>query len=216
MASLSVNIYWSKITTNRIQVENIGMVEKKNSISLDELCGRYLTFRDLIECGQTQTQLELVNTPQMPETYSALRLLAREVLDPVIDHFGHIRLSFGFCSKELANRIPGGTAPRVDQHAGHELNTRSEPICRRLGAAADFSVSNESMITVAAWIAVNTRFDRMYIYGDDRPLHVSVGPDNKRQVVDIHTLNDGRRIPRNVNRWQDFFGDGLISRVTRC
>jgi len=190
------------------------VIRKKNPVDLTSSCARYLTFLDLIRCGQTQQDTGLQNTPKMPKTYEALTTLAREVLDPVIDHFGPIRLTYGFCSRQLANHISRGTAPRVDQHAGHELNTRGEPICDRLGAAADFILPDESMIKVAAWIAVNTGFDRLYIYGNSRPLHVSVGPDNKRQVVYVRTINDGRRIPRTINKWGDFFGDGLISQVT--
>jgi hypothetical protein len=147
----------------------------------------------------------------MSETYMALEKLAFEALDPVMDHFGRIHLTYGFCSSELAKRIPGGIAPQVDQHAGHELNSRGQPICGRLGAAADFTVPNRNMLTVAAWIAVNTSFDRLYFYGRDRPLHVSVGPNNKRQVIDVRTRSDGKRIPRNISNWAHFFGPELIT-----
>jgi hypothetical protein len=33
-----------------------------------------------------------------PESYNALVELAEHVLDPVIDYFGMIRLTYGFCS----------------------------------------------------------------------------------------------------------------------
>ncbi len=96
---------------------------------LDDPCGRYLTFRQLIECGETQAAKGLANRPQRAESYNALFDLAVQVLDPVIDWFGMIRLTYGFCSPELARAIPGRIDPRRDQHAACELNRRGRPIC---------------------------------------------------------------------------------------
>ena len=94
-----------------------------------------------------------------------------------MDYFGGIRLTFGFCSRELAARIAGRIAPALDQHAACELNARGKPICPRLGAAVDFLVPDESMLEVARWIAANTPFDRLYYYGDRKPVHVSASPE---------------------------------------
>jgi hypothetical protein len=46
----------------------------------------------------------------------------------------------------------------------------------------------------------NTPFDRLYFYGDDRPIHVSVGPDNSRQVVLMRKGKSGKLIPRGPIR----------------
>lgn len=113
-----------------------------------------------------------------------------------IDYFGMIRLTYGFCSPELAREIPGRIDPKRDQHAAHELNRCGNLVCPRLGAAVDFVVEDESMLEVAQWVVANTPFDRLYFYGDDLPLHVSFGPDHSRQVVRMLLGKSGRLIPR--------------------
>ena len=60
-----------------------------------------------------------------------------------------IRLSYGFCSPELARKIPGRIDPKRDQHAGHERNRPGNLVCDRLGAAVDFVVEDEDMLEVA-------------------------------------------------------------------
>jgi hypothetical protein len=129
----------------------------------------------------------------------ALLELAEWVLDPVIDYFGMIRLTYGFCSPTLARQIPERIDPKRDQHTAHELNRLGKPVCERLGAAADILVEDESMLEVAQWIVANTPFDRLYFYGDDQPIHVSHGPDQRRQVVRMVAGKSGRRVPRVVS-----------------
>lgn len=136
------------------------------------------------------------NLPKRPESYNALYDLAAEVLDPLIDYFGMIRLTYGFCSPELAREIPGRIDPKRDQHAAHELNRRGNPVCDRLGAAVDFAVDDESMLEVAQWVVANTAFDRLYFYGDDQPIHVSFGPNHDRQIVRMLGSRSGRSVPR--------------------
>jgi hypothetical protein len=113
-----------------------------------------------------------------------------------IDYFGMIRLTYGFCSPELAKEIPGRIDPKRDQHAAHELNRLGNPVCERLGAAVDFIVDDESMLDVAQWVVANTPFDRLYFYGDNQPIHVSHGPEQVRQVVRMAAGPSGRLIPR--------------------
>ena len=55
------------------------------------------------------------------------------------------------------------------------------------------------MLEVAQWVVANTPFDRVYFYGDDRPIHVSVGPENTRQVVLMKPGKGGRRIPSVID-----------------
>jgi hypothetical protein len=71
--------------------------------------------------------------------------LATHILDPVIDYFGMIRLTYGFCSHELGKHIKHRVAPKLDQHAAHERNSKGNLICPRLGAAIDFIVEDENM-----------------------------------------------------------------------
>jgi DNA phosphorothioation-associated putative methyltransferase len=162
---------------------------------LDAPCGRFLSYRDLIECGETQARTGIPNLPQNPESYTALLDLALSILDPVIDYFGMIKLSYGFCSPQLAKAVPGRIAPELDQHAACEPNRRGRPVCARLGAAADFLVEDEDMEEVARWIMANLPFDRLYFYGKDRPVHVSYSPQGAREAYELREAG-GRRVPR--------------------
>jgi DNA phosphorothioation-associated putative methyltransferase len=167
---------------------------------LDEPCGQYLTFRHFIECGATQKRTEILNRPKQPESYGALGVLATRVLDPVIEEYGMIKLTYGFCSPELSRKIPARIAPKIDQHCAYELNRQGKPICPRLGAAVDFIVEDESMLEVARWIVENCSFDRLYFYGDDRPIHVSAGGDNNGSIVVMKQRKDGRLGPSNTTK----------------
>lgn len=183
------------LVRRRWVVDGHALVRDQTIPDLDAPCGRFLTYRQLIECGETQASTGLANRPEQPDSYTALCDLATKVLDPVIDYFGMIRLTYGFCSGPLAKQIPGRIDPRLDQHAAHELNRLGKPICPRLGAAVDFLVEDENMRGVAQWIAANTPFDRLYFYGENLPLHVSYGPEHTRQVVLMLPGKSGRLMP---------------------
>jgi DNA phosphorothioation-associated putative methyltransferase len=184
------------LARQRWAVEGFELHRARTIPALDDPCGNYLRFRQLIECGETQAETGLVNLPQQPESYNALLDLALNVLDPVIDYFGMIRLSYGFCSPPLARQIPGRIDPKRDQHAAHEINRQGRPICERLGAAVDFRVEDENMLEVAQWMVANTPFDRLYFYGEGLPVHVSFGPNHDRQVVRMIATPSGRLTPR--------------------
>ena len=59
----------------------------------------------------------------------------------------------------------------------------------------DFLVHDEDMVEVARWVGTHCRFDRIYVYGNDRPIHVSVGPENSRQVVRME-MRGNRTVPK--------------------
>jgi len=105
---------------------------------LDGPCCRHFTYGDLIECGETYRAIRPDNVPQEAATYAALQMLAEQVLDPVIDEFGAIELTYGLATNRLTGHIKSSIAPRLDQHASHELNSRGNRICERDGAAVDF------------------------------------------------------------------------------
>jgi DNA phosphorothioation-associated putative methyltransferase len=196
------DIFDERLAQLGLRVEGFKLKPSDKLPALNAPCGKYLKFRDFIECGETRKRTGIPNLPKEPETYQALLHLAVQILDPVMDYFGGIKLTYGFCSPELAKEIQAGIAPKLDQHASHELNHRGQPICERLGAAIDFIVPDEDMLEVAQWIAQHAPFDRLYFYGADRPVHVSAGPEEKREVVVIETklMSDAkpRRIPRVV------------------
>ncbi|MDI5922707.1 DNA phosphorothioation-associated putative methyltransferase [Halomonas sp. LR5S13] len=180
----------------RLEVQGFELVGATDVPLLDEPCGKYHCFRDFVECGETQAKHDIPNIPKEPESYNALAQLAREVIDPVMDYFGGIKLTYGFCSRELALKVSGRNDPSRDQHAGYEYNSRGNRICKRLGAAVDFLIEDEDMAEAALWIYEHCAFDRLYFYGHDRPLHVSIGPETNKLVVEMVTAFNGSKIPK--------------------
>ncbi|WP_350996470.1 hypothetical protein [Shewanella sp. TB7-MNA-CIBAN-0143] len=167
----------------------------------------HFTYTDLIQCGDTVIGHRLQNLPKQSESWKALSALATYVLDPIVDQFGPITLTYGFCSPELARLIAKNVnphiAPHLDQHCAHELNTKQYLICKRLGAACDFPINNTaiSMQHVALWICQNLQFDRLYYYGKDRPLHISFGPEQNQFIQTMKTNADtGHRVPSKKGR----------------
>jgi len=172
--------------------------------SLDEKCGIYFCYRDFIECGETYTALRPNNVPKQQKTYAALKELAEKVLDPIWSEFGEPELSYGLSCRELHRHISARISPPVDQHASYELNTVGNQICKRGGAAVDLRCPDVSSLKVAQWLISNCSFDRLYFYGSERPIHVSIGPDQSHQVVLMRQSTEpGRRIPRKTST-QDF------------
>lgn len=171
------------LAERRLEVRDFVLCPARSIPALDQACGPHFVYRDFVECGETWQRTRVSNLPVVAESYNALHALATALLDPIIDYFGMIRLTYGFAGPALTRHISSRIAPAVDQHAAHELNRRGLPVCARLGAAVDFIVDDEDMIEVAKWIADELPFDRMYVYGPDRPLHLSHGPDNSRQVT---------------------------------
>jgi DNA phosphorothioation-associated putative methyltransferase len=188
----------SALNMQRLLIKNFELVPSNSLPELDQLCGLNFTYRNFIHCGTTQARLGIANLPLNPETYNAYNRLARNVIDPLIDYFGGIRLTYGFCSAMLASKITERIAPKLDQHAGHELNRVGKPICERLGAAVDFIVDDEDMAEVAQWIVENTDFDRIYLYGRNKPLHVSYSKTPAKQVTLMLASASGRLTPRTL------------------
>jgi DNA phosphorothioation-associated putative methyltransferase len=180
-------VFRYKLANERLEVKDFELISSQTIPFLDDKCGDNFIFRDLIECGETWEKLHeqdnFDNTPEQAETYNALHSLAKKILDPVVDYFGMVELTYGFSSAKLAKAIPGRIAPKLDQHVSYELNRMKNPRCKRLGAACDFIVVDEDMLEVAQWVAENTAFDRLYFYGKDMPIHVSIGPEQKGEIV---------------------------------
>lgn len=189
------------LAEHRRQIDGFRLIRSQSIPALDSPCGRYLTYRQLIECGETQQKTRIQNLPTEPDSYTALYELAINVLDPVIEYFGAIQLTYGFCSPELSRIISSRIAPAIDQHAAHERNRRGNYICSRLGAAVDFLVADENMREVAEWVATNLSFDRLYYYDMDLPIHVSFGPDRSSQFVEMQRSTTGRRVPKTRRRF---------------
>jgi hypothetical protein len=184
------------LDNRRMRLDGLRLARSDSIPDIDQRCGLNFTYRDFIECGETQNQTKIENLPRRAETYNAIYDLASNLLDPIVEYFGAIRLTYGFCSPELSKLIHTKVAPELDQHASHDVNRKGNPICNRLGAACDFIVDDENMREVADWIIANLPFDRLYFYGDDRPIHLSFGPQNCRAAYAMQRGVSGVLVPR--------------------
>jgi len=182
----------------RYSIKGKRLVRSNSIPDLDQPCGQHFRYRDLVECGETQERLGLTNAPSRAQTYNALRDLAAYILDPAVEYFGSIKLTYGFCSIELGKHITRRVAHHLDQHASCELRPDGKAICSRGGAACDFIVEDEDMFEVAQWIFENTPVDRIYVYGHNRPIHVSYTQNPSRLIYQMISLPNGKLTPRKI------------------
>ena len=119
------------LQNQRRDIAGLSLVPSTRIPSLDEPCGQNYTFRQLIECGETWERTNVDNVPRSPDSYNALHALATAILDPVIDYFGGIKLTYGFASPTLTSAIPSGIAPKLDQHAACEIELAWRPNLRK-------------------------------------------------------------------------------------
>ncbi|MEL6136488.1 MAG: hypothetical protein AAFQ61_10575 [Cyanobacteria bacterium J06626_23] len=182
--------------------------------------GQYLTLEAFCTCTRTyQRYAEQISPlPQCSESVVALRELCDRILDPIITHFGleNFRLTYGFCSPDLkrflekidpaTGRRHGRVSPNLDQHMAHEKKKNGRYYCDRLGAACDFQIRAVPSDAVVDWIvAQRLPFDSLYFYGTDRPIHISYGPQHKR---DIWTFtNQGTPTRKGTERWRALLDD---------
>jgi len=165
-------------------------------------CSKHFKYIDFINCGETKNKTRLINSPKDPRTISAIKEIATTILDPIVDQFGEIKLTYGFCSNELLKQIKKqpkpGIAPQLDQHAGYEVKSKKTPICKREGFACDFYAVDIDSLLLAQWIVKHLQFDSLYFYGKNRPIHISIGPENKSAITLLKKSPAGHRIPKNI------------------
>lgn len=196
----SAALLCERLDLHRLRLDGLQLSPSNHIPDLDQACGANFTYRSFIECGETQRQLGLKNLPLDPATYNSLNALATQILDPVIDYFGAIKLTYGFCSPELGKHINKRVAPKLDQHACSERNRAGKLICDRGGAACDFIVLDEDMREVASWMVDHIPFDRLYVYGAELPLHASFGPATSRACFVMQRSASGHLLPRAFRR----------------
>lgn len=141
------------------------------------------------------------NHPKEIESVNSILMLIEAILLPIEKEFGDIDITYGFVSSELNRYIQkhssSGTYPSIDQHAASEINKANKSICKRHGLASDFIVKGceMQMDKVMLFIVKNLNFDKIYYYGNNKPLHVSVGNNSEKHLQVMNISDNGRRIP---------------------
>tara|TARA_R110001583_G_scaffold154593_2_gene306298 strand:- start:8681 stop:9373 length:693 start_codon:yes stop_codon:yes gene_type:complete len=180
--------------------------EKKGNTFLYQLHDKRLLLKhpiaiNLLNWYQEKHQISIDNSPKEIESINSTLDLIETVLLPVSKKFGDIKITYGFVSPELnryiQNNSSSGTYPSIDQHTASELNNANNHICKRHGLACDFIVYGyeNKMDQVMLFIVNNLDFDKVYYYGNDRPLHVSVGNKSEKHLQIMNVSANGRRIP---------------------
>jgi len=168
----------------------------------NDFCSKNFKFNDFVSCSETYQNSLVENEPFSKETFDFISQLANDILEPCLLEFGNLKLTYGFCGSELAKFIKkgnGGIYPPLDQHAGMEVNKFGDLICPRGGMAADFHCLPRSSLEVAKFIVEKLPFDRLYFYGADRPVHVSVNKELTSQVVLMQKARI-KIVPRRINK----------------
>jgi hypothetical protein len=181
-----------------------------------QLIGHYLTLEEFCLCTQTYKKYADSINPwpeNIEETIPALRALAENIIDPIIKHFGieNFRLTYGFCSTDLKKYLErkdaltgeknGKVAPGLDQHMAYEKKRTGKYQCERLGASCDFIIHGVTTDKVIDWIVENELpFDSLYYYGDSNPLHISYGPQHKKDMWGF--LESGQPTKKTVEHWR--------------
>lgn len=179
---------------------------KKGNAFLYKLHDKYLLLKhplanQLFNWYQGKHAISLNNIPKESESIESTIMMIETVLLPICKGLGNVTITYGFVSSELNKYIQknssSGTYPSIDQHAASELNNLNNHICKRHGLACDIIVSGyeERMEEVVLFIVKNLSFDKVYFYGKNRPLHVSVGNEPERHLQIMNVSDKGRRIP---------------------
>ena len=157
--------------------------------------------KQLLNWYQEKHHICIDNSPKEVESIKSIFMLVETVLIPVSKKFGEIKITYGFVSPELNRYIQrnssSGTYPSTDQHAASELNQANNQICNRQGLACDFIVNGyeKQVGQIMLFIVNNLDFDKIYYYGNDKPLHVSVGHTSEKHLQVMNVSENGRRIP---------------------
>lgn len=141
-----------------------------------------------------------LNEPQALKSVKALEGLAYKLLLPIYSNLGKPIITYGFTTQKLKSVIqknsPNGTAPSLDQHSAYEVNSKGNQICSRGGAACDFYIEGVAASDIVRYIVNNLSYDRIYFYGNDRPIHVSFHLESLQHHLQVMGIGDsGRRYP---------------------
>ncbi|MDT0628066.1 hypothetical protein [Alteromonas sp. W364] len=155
--------------------------------------------QQLINWFRNKHDIDIDNNPQNQESITALELMISDILIPLETAFGSFNITNGFVSSKLKLFIgkysPAGTAPQLDQHSASEANKAGKLICERGGSACDIIFDKVPSSEVVRYIVKRLNYDRIYFYGDQRPIHVSVSKEPIQHLQVMKESNNGRRFP---------------------
>ncbi|NRA14947.1 MAG: hypothetical protein HRU04_05565 [Oceanospirillaceae bacterium] len=155
----------------------------------------------LINWHREKHKSDIDNTPTDSDTKTLICDLLQQLLIPIQDEFGEIKITYGFTSAALNRYIqkisPTGTCPAIDQHSALETNKNDNQICKRGGLACDFTVANfgDRMNSVTRFVIDNLNFDKLYYYDTDKPIHLSISETPEQHLQTMSISKNGRRIP---------------------
>ena len=122
----------------------------------------------------------------------------------MVQRFGEIEITYGFSSEVLVNEIKKnplpGIQPDIDQHASFEFNQKGERICKRGGAACDIFSKTTDAKELTLWIIENLDFDKIYFYGINKPLHISISQEMSNNIYLMKKIDLHKKIPINCNK----------------
>jgi len=181
------------------------LLGSKMSEDSETYCSAHFSYDDFLHCSETYQATRVDNLPLTAATYGFIRQLANDILEPCFERFGSLQITYGFCGHDLSRAIRkrnGGIYPPLDQHAGMELKATGGLICPRGGMAADFHCLPVSSLEVAKFIVEKLPFDRLYFYGEGRPVHVSVNDQLTTQIILMQKART-KVVPRRISK-RDF------------
>jgi len=129
---------------------------------------RNFTLQELIK-SDTAIRLDINNNPNSGQI-EKLKALCENILQPVRDHFGRVKVTSGFRSEQLCLKIGSSVN---SQHAKAE--------------AADFECMGTDNAELADWIHQNLEYDQLILefYTPGEPnsgwIHCSYTPDQPRK-----------------------------------
>ena len=129
---------------------------------------RNFTLQELIK-SDTAIRMDINNNPNSGQI-EKLKALCENILQPVRDHFGRVKVTSGFRSEQLCIKIGSSVTA---QHAKAE--------------AADFEVMGTDNAELADWIYANLEFDQLILefYTPGEPnsgwIHCSYTTDQPRK-----------------------------------
>jgi hypothetical protein len=121
--------------------------------------GRNFMLCDFLS-SEAATKKGIVNLPPTFDgmEVASIRKLCEHILDPVVDRFGSISITYGYVSDALQAATNPSSKPTV-----HNCKPAKGAY---LGAAADFQPHNIefSHRDILLWIAANCEYDRLILY----------------------------------------------------